>query len=67
MLSAESRPSSKGANRQIAPSPVGWEGRSPVIRGFGAQPREKKIDDFLSIFGKDVLVLKDRIHGNTEF
>ena len=45
-LSAESGPSSKGANRQIAPSP--GEGRSPVRRGCGAQPR----DFFLIIFGR---------------
>ena len=30
----------------------GWEGRSPVRRGCGAQPREFFFDDFLSIFGK---------------
>jgi len=40
----------------------GWEGRSPVRRA----PR-KKNDDFWSIFGKNVLVLEDRILGNTEF
>ena len=29
----------------------GWEGRSPVRRGCGAQPRECFFDGFLSIFG----------------
>ena len=38
--SAESGPSSKVANRQIAPSPVGWEGCSFVRRGCGARARE---------------------------
>jgi len=40
----------------------------------GAQPCKEEVcaprnffDDFLSIFGKNVLVLKDRILGNTEF
>ena len=33
----------------------------------GGAPRKKKIDNFLSIFGKNFLVLKDRILGNTEF
>ena len=51
-LSAESGLSSKDANRQIAPSPGGWEGRRPVRRGCGAQPREFFFDDFLLIFGK---------------
>ena len=30
----------------------GWEGRSPVRKGCGAQPRELFFDDFLSILGK---------------
>ena len=42
----------------------------------GAQPHKEWVqgaalrfffDDFLSIFGKNVLVLKNRILGNTEF
>ena len=40
---------SNPANRQKAP---GLEGRSPVRRGCGAQPREFFFDDFLLIFGK---------------
>jgi len=42
-------------------------GAQPRKEGVrGAAPR-KKFDDFLSILGKNVLVLKDRILGNTKF
>jgi len=66
-LSTESGSSRKGVNRQITPNPGGWEGRIPVRRGCTAQARDIVFDDFLSIFAKNVLVLKDRILGNTEF
>jgi len=66
LLNAESGSSSKGANRQIVPSPGGCKGRSRKEGVRGTAPRIF-LDDFLSIFGKNVLVLKDRILGNTEF
>jgi len=40
--------------------------RSSVSTGCGAQPCELFFDDFLSIFRKKFLVLKDRILGNTK-
>jgi len=44
----------------------GWEGRSHVRRRSGVQPRNFFVDDFLSIFGRYFLVLKDKILGSTE-
>jgi len=44
----------------------GWDGRSPVRRGCGLPPRNFFVDDFLSIFGKCFLMLKEKILGNTE-
>jgi len=44
----------------------GWEGRGPVRKGAGRSPANF-FDIFLSIFKKNVLVLKDRILGNAEF
>jgi len=38
-------------------------GAPPVRKECGAQPLEKFFDDFLLIFAKNVLVLKNRILG----
>jgi len=46
--------------------PCGWEGRSPVRRGCGAQPHGFFFDDFWSIFGIFFSILKDRILANTQ-
>ena len=56
-----------GVRTDIWHPPRWWGATQPCKKGVrGAAPRIF-FDDFLSVFGKKFLVLKDRILGNTEF
>ena len=65
--SARSGLSSTTAAIHSVPTLVGGWGAAPQGGSAGCSPANSFFDGFLWIFGKNVLILQDRILGNTEF